>query len=315
LSQHEFHTDTIPICDYEGSDYRSRFWTNQGREYEDLAERIAIRRLLPHQGRQLLEVGTGFGRLVDLYQGYQHLVLLDYSKSMLKEAQERLGQSPKYTYVAASLYQMPLVDGLFDTACMVRVMHHVANVPGALRQIHRVVRPGGIFVLEFASKLHLKSVLRYVVRRQSWSPFVPNPVEFAALNFDFHPRWMRDQLRRHGFAIQRLRSVSRFRVPLLKRIIPPRTLAWLDGALQWLGSIWQFTPSVFVRARREGGEGDPMIAPGTTDPTQLFRCPACEQHHWHTSETELRCLSCGKRWGIDDGIYDFKSPIQGPPSE
>jgi hypothetical protein len=36
-----------PVCDYEGSDYRTRFWEGQGRDYEDQAERIALRRLMP----------------------------------------------------------------------------------------------------------------------------------------------------------------------------------------------------------------------------------------------------------------------------
>jgi len=45
------HTDTIPICDYEGSDYRTRFWANQQRAYEDLAERIAIREALGNNGK------------------------------------------------------------------------------------------------------------------------------------------------------------------------------------------------------------------------------------------------------------------------
>ena len=123
-----FHDDTIPICDYEGSDYRTRFWQNQGREYEDLVERVAIRRLLPPKGKRLLEIGTGYGRLVDLYQGYDQIVLLDYSKSLLRQAQERLGRGPQYTYVAANLYHLPLADHMVDTVCMVRVIHHVANV-------------------------------------------------------------------------------------------------------------------------------------------------------------------------------------------
>jgi hypothetical protein len=29
------------ICDYEGSRYRYDFWEGKGREYEDMAERIA----------------------------------------------------------------------------------------------------------------------------------------------------------------------------------------------------------------------------------------------------------------------------------
>lgn len=310
MSQHEFHSDTVPICDYEGSDYPSRFWLNQGREYEDLVERIAIRRLLPTQGHCLLEVGTGFGRLVDLYQGYRHIILLDYSKSLLRQAQGRLGRHPeKYTYVAADLYHMPLVDDLVDTVCMVRVIHHVANVPGALRQIQRVVRAQGTFLLEFASKRHLKSIVRYAVRRQIWSPFAAEPVEFAALNLNFHPRWMQDNLRQHGFEIERIRTVSRFRIPLLKRIVPPRWLAGLDGMLQWVGQLWQLTPSVFVRARREGARPSTHSGVDVTDPTQLFRCPACEARRWQRSDTEMLCLSCGARWRIDDGIYDFKTPL------
>jgi ubiquinone/menaquinone biosynthesis C-methylase UbiE len=300
----------IPVCDYEGSDYRSRFWLNQGREYEDLAERIAIQRLLPMPGGCLLEIGTGFGRLVDLYQGYQHIILLDYSKSLLRQAQARLGRDKrKYTYVAADLYHMPLVDNLVDTVCMVRVIHHVANVPGALRQIQRVIRAQGTFLLEFASKRHLKSIVRYAVRRQNWSPFAAEPVEFAALNFDFHPRWMQDNLRQHGFEIERIRTVSRFRIPLLKRIVPSRLLAGLDGVLQWVGQLWQLTPSVFVRARREGTRTDTPSAVDVLDPARIFCCPACEARRWQVSDIAMHCLSCGKRWRIDDGIYDFKTPL------
>ena len=298
--------EPIPICSYEGSDYQARFWENQHREYEDLSERIAIRHLLPPKGKRLLEIGTGFGRLVDLYQGYEQIVLLDYSKSLLRQAQQRLGRNEKYTYIAADLYQIPLPDCLADTICMVRVMHHVADVPAALRQIHRVLRPGGTFVLEFASKLHAKSVLRYTFRRQNWSPFDPSPIEFVSLNYDFHPRWMRARLGEQGFEIQQTRTVSHFRIPFLKRIVPPRVLSVLDGALQWTGRWWTFTPSVFLRSfRAENGETS-SAAPA---PHIGFRCPACEASHWQSTPTEMHCLSCHARWVIDDGIYDFRTQL------
>ncbi|MCA9907971.1 MAG: hypothetical protein KC519_04920, partial [Anaerolineae bacterium] len=76
------------ICDYEGSDYRVRFWDGKGRDYEDRVERVALRRLLPTQGRRLLEVGAGFGRLTQEYHAYEQVVLLDYSLSQLQYAQE-----------------------------------------------------------------------------------------------------------------------------------------------------------------------------------------------------------------------------------
>ena len=47
------------IIDYEGSTYRSDFWEDANRDYEDRVERIALRRLLPGGGRRLLEVGAG----------------------------------------------------------------------------------------------------------------------------------------------------------------------------------------------------------------------------------------------------------------
>ena len=80
--------------DYEGSQYRTDFWEGQGREYEDAAERIALRRLLPPHSARMIELGAGFGRLADLYAGYEQVVLLDYSRSLLEDAQRRWGERP-----------------------------------------------------------------------------------------------------------------------------------------------------------------------------------------------------------------------------
>ena len=43
-----------PVIDYEGSDYEERFWGRGERAYEDQAERIALRKLLPPAGRRLV---------------------------------------------------------------------------------------------------------------------------------------------------------------------------------------------------------------------------------------------------------------------
>ena len=84
-------SDPTPVCDYEGSDYRTRFWEEQ-RSYEDRVERIALRHLLPASGTTLIDIGAGFGRLANEYSGYQKVVLFDYSRSLLREAQQRLGR-------------------------------------------------------------------------------------------------------------------------------------------------------------------------------------------------------------------------------
>lgn len=295
-------TEAPEICDYEDSAYRTDFWEGQGREYEDLAERIALRRLLPAGGRRLLEIGAGFGRLTELYAGFEQVILFDYSKSQLRQAQARLGRSERYIYVAGDFYNPPFVDSLFDGATMVRTIHHAQDVPRALQQVGRVLSPAGTFILEFANKRHLKAILRYWLRRQTWNPFALEPVEFVELNFDFHPKWMAARLREKDFTIERRLTVSHFRVSLLKRLVPTRLLAAVDGLVQWTGNLWQLTPSVFVRARQEKS-GPPSPADA------FFRCPRCDGKSWQRTGSSLICETCGVRWAIDDGIYDFKAPL------
>jgi SAM-dependent methyltransferase len=291
-----------PVCDYEGSDYRARFWDGGGRDYEDRVERIALRRLMPPTGKTLIEVGAGFGRLADEYTEYDKVVLFDYSRTLLREAQAHLGDDPRFIYVAGNWYQMPFVAGLFETIVQIRTLHHAADVPAVFRQLFRIARPQAAYVLEFASKQHLKAVLRYWTKRQAWSPFTPEPEEFAELNFDFHPRWIREQLTDVGFVPGRTLTVSHFRVGFLKRVVPIQALVNLDSLAQLTGNWWQLTPSVFVQNRH--------LSPGeTAEPGLFFACPACQTALDEPENGFLVCSGCGQRWQFTDGLYDFKEPI------
>jgi SAM-dependent methyltransferase len=289
------------ICDYEGTSYRARFWDGQGRDYEDLAERIALGKLLPPSGRRIVEIGAGFGRLADLYAGYEQVILLDYAVSGLREAQERLGTSGRFVYVAADLYRLPLAPGTCDTAVTVRVLHHVEDVPVALRGIANILRPGGTYVLEYANKRNLKAVARYLLRRQSWSPFTSDPYEFVRLNFDFHPTWMVQELNCAGFTVDAGKAVSHFRYPFIKRIVPPRSLAAADGLFQDVGAVWKLSPSIFLRTHTAGA--------GVTAEDSLFCCPTCHSIDLKQAPETLICAGCGAVWSATDGIYDFKSPV------
>ena len=292
------------ICNYEDTDYRGDFWEGQGRDYEDLAERIVLRKLLPQRGRRLVDLGGAFGRLSEFYGGYDQVVLTDYSLSLLRQAQARLGRGGRMVYVAANLYGLPFAGGAFDAAMMVRVIHHIEDVPAALAEIGRCLAEGGTFVLEFASKRHLKSIARYALRAQRWSPFDQAPYEFLPMHFDFHPAWMRARLAEAGFHVKRQRTVSHFRLAPLKRAIPARALAALDGVCQPTGRWWQLTPSVFCQCLAVTGKAEEFAPAG-----RLFRCPACGSLELEAGAQALVCRGCGRRWGIEDGIYNFKAPL------
>lgn len=299
-----------PVIDYEGSRYRTEFWEGQGRHYEDATERLALQRLLPPKGRRLAEIGAGFGRLADLYLGYDQIVLFDYSRTLLQEAVQRWGHDPRFVFVAGNIYQLSLAKASLDTLVMVRVMHHLADVPQALAQIRRVLQPNGVALIEYANKRNLKALARWVAGRQAWSPMDPAPVEFVELNFDFHPAWMWEQFARAHLVVKQQYAVSHFRLPFLKRAAPADTLAQLDSWLFRMGGRYPLAPSVFVQLQNRADEPEHLI--GRDEPlTALFCCPTCsgDRTFIRAGEAQLICRSCQTRYTQRDGIWDFKDPI------
>ena len=294
--------ESPPVIDYEGSDYQTSFWDEGGREYEDQSEEIALKRLLPDKGNLLLEIGAGAGRNTPRYSGFQRVVLLDYSLTQLQQAQEHLGSCENYIYVAGDVYRLPFINNLFDGSTMIRTLHHIQDPMTALSQVQRVLMPESPFILEYANKKNLKAILRYTLGKQDWNPFTLEPVEFVDLNYDFHPRSIRNWLSETGFRLEKQLTVSHFRINLLKKTIPTKLLVLLDSIFQYTGMWWQLSPSVFTRSR-------------TIKPIEIvagvgfFQCPACGSglpDNVKDSE-KLVCKSCGKSYPIVDGIYDFRN--------
>jgi hypothetical protein len=123
------------------------------------------------------------------------------------------------------------------------------------------------------------------------------------LNYNFHPAYVEQRLAAAGFAVGAQRSVSLFRVGLLKRVVPPKVLAGLDGLLQEPLAGSKPGPSVFLvamlQAERAAAQGDG------------WRCPTCRQALPGTVSQyqTLDCPTCGARWNAAGGIYDFKTPV------
>ncbi|MGD0122748.1 MAG: methyltransferase domain-containing protein [Candidatus Limnocylindrales bacterium] len=240
-----------PLATYEDLGYRDVFWP--ARAYENECDRIALRALLPPSGGRLIEVGAGFGRLADEYSGYGEVVLLDSSPVHVAAALETLGGDPRFDIELGDAAALPFPDGRFDTAVCVRVLHHFGDPAPVIAELGRVVRPGGVLVLEYANKRNLKSIARRVLGRHAWSPFEPGAVEYRPFHYDHSPVSVRRALRRAGFEVERVRAASLFRIPGLTRRLPPGSLARLEALLQEpLGSITP-GPSVFVLARRSAG--------------------------------------------------------------
>jgi ubiquinone/menaquinone biosynthesis C-methylase UbiE len=114
------------------------------------AEKAASHRLLePSPGRRLLDVGCGTGgdvrALADLVAPTGLVVGVDGSDTLVREARA-VSAGPCAEFVAADAAALPFESGSFDGARVERTLQHVENPAAVLREMKRVVRPGGIIV-------------------------------------------------------------------------------------------------------------------------------------------------------------------------
>lgn len=241
------------IYDYENVDYQA-FWRQGGRRYEDAVERLALRRLTAGMRGSCLEVGAGFGRLVDEYAPQCSRVLLtDCAENMVRQAERRV-QSLGLKNVECrtlNLYDLRQSGSRFDNVICVRVMHHVEDAAAFFCQVNMALPVGGMFILEYANKRNLLEIGRWLLRRPNLRPFAYQPGRRGdGVYYNFHPRYIRDLLHDSGFAIEEELAVSVFRNERLKKLLGWRLLAGLERPLQKPLARLYPAPSVFLRARK-----------------------------------------------------------------
>jgi demethylmenaquinone methyltransferase / 2-methoxy-6-polyprenyl-1,4-benzoquinol methylase len=112
--------------------------------------RFLVSRVDAGRGDTVLDVATGTGAVVRELQRQKgcKVVGVDQSPEMLAEARRRLG--PELELVEASAEHLPFPDASFDALTFTYLLRYVADPPATLRELARVVRPGGsIASLEF----------------------------------------------------------------------------------------------------------------------------------------------------------------------
>jgi len=251
------------MAHYDLYDYQS-YW--QGRSYEDGSEKIAIKAFFDQIGQnklKLLEVGSGFGRLVPAYSAYcSQITLLDPAQKNLTDAKSYLhNTSPPIKYVKGRAENIPFPPNTFDAALIVRVLHHIPDPAKVLSELSRVIKPGGYLILEFANKLHLKNIFTsfingkfdllsrlHPLERRSKANIRKETIPFV----NHHPRLIESQILQNNFQIISKKSVSNLRIGILKNTIQLKPLLAIEQELQSspLVNSLQLSPSIFILARK-----------------------------------------------------------------
>lgn len=108
------------------------------------------------QPRVVLDVASGPGSVVRELRrrGVSHVVALDVSEAMLRQGVANAARDDALGHVAfvvGGAEQLPFADGEFAAVTFTYLLRYVSDPAAVLRELGRVVRPGGVMAsLEFA---------------------------------------------------------------------------------------------------------------------------------------------------------------------
>jgi SAM-dependent methyltransferase len=299
------------IADYDSNDYDYRtYW--DGRDYERWAEEQVLGRLVPRLGTPdwLVDFGGGYGRNARHYRDRaRHYVIADGSANNLRNAAVELRgdiEAGRAFLVRCDLGALPFRADAFDAALVVRVLHHLGDIDGALAQMARTVN--GRFLLDVPIKHHALALARRWRAVRGPAPLRTGTTEYPFWNFRLST--IRRTLARLGFTSRPVASVNNLR--RWDRYLPGRAVRVLGPAVraaelgaQRIGRGW-FGPSQFLLAERvpphEPEARD--VPPGVPALAARMCCPACRGRlAW--GQAAATCLTCETEYRWDGPYWDF----------
>jgi ubiquinone/menaquinone biosynthesis C-methylase UbiE len=131
--------------------YGQRFWVEAP---HPLITRQRLREILdPRPGERILEVGPGTGYYtLDVAEWIKpggQMDILDLQQEMLDHTMRRAGERglSNVTPTQSDATGMPYQEGTYDAAFLVTVLGEIPDQDAALREVARVLKPGGRLVV------------------------------------------------------------------------------------------------------------------------------------------------------------------------
>ena len=185
--------------------------------------------LAPAAGERALDIGCGPGltteALAEAVGPLGHVLGVDIAPAMLAIAKRRCAGLSQVAFGMADVTRLPYENASFDVALASQVYEYVEQGDDALKELARVIRPGGRAVLvdtDWESAVwasHDDARMRRVI--ETWNEHIPHPQL---------PRTLRRRMEAAGFSNVRVEVV-----PLLNLAYDPHTYS--VGMMTMLGNF------------------------------------------------------------------------------
>ncbi|MGH1352113.1 MAG: methyltransferase domain-containing protein [Methyloligellaceae bacterium] len=192
----EFDAKTGAILEdaYQGSDIVKRRMLN-------------LDALSPKAGETIADLGCGPGFMtMELSRAVGpdgKVIGIDPAADMRKTASERCAGRDNVRIESGTVLELPLSDSSIDKAVSVQVFEYVDDIPSALREVHRVLRPEGLVVI---GDMHWDTLV--------WHSEDPERMERVIKAWDAHfverrvPAILPNLMRENGFTVETITPLT-----------------------------------------------------------------------------------------------------------
>jgi ubiquinone/menaquinone biosynthesis C-methylase UbiE len=135
------------------------------RRYEEIqrVKYAVVLKNLPDGKEHVLDLGCGTGMFLrELSRRAKFAVGVDASPEMLRVANVRRGRA---ALVLADADTLPFPDGSFDAVVSVTLLQNMPDPAATVREVARVLKPGGVAILTVLKRKHSREELEKWVKQ------------------------------------------------------------------------------------------------------------------------------------------------------
>ena len=143
-------TSSVGYFDEVAASYADRYEEQTPGGYALRVRRQRLLELLDGCSGKLLDVGCGPGVMAQemLDKGFDFWGV-DAAPAMIDEARQRFTDHEQAHFSVADATSLPYPDGFFDIVTCIGVLDHADNHNAAIKEMTRVLQPGGTLVISF----------------------------------------------------------------------------------------------------------------------------------------------------------------------